>query len=204
MAGGQLVSPEPPKLWSAVHKEGVRTRYRETKKQQPEIHPTRTGLWPPRASREMVREPGSRLTSTSHHPLADPGKICSCSLTMLGAESPRHCPNPLSGGNSWTDQHQGQETPTPTSAPLRAPALFGRPSILPAYPLETPDQAQGIHSLNIPLYFLPPFARGKTHVLRAAFWQHSWGREEGSPGFNLPVNRNQGASKQETGETQLC
>ena len=45
MAGRQLVSMEPPKLWSAVHNEGVRTRYRETKKQQPEINPTRIGLW---------------------------------------------------------------------------------------------------------------------------------------------------------------
>lgn len=55
MAGRQLVSTEPPKLWSAVHTEGGRTRYRETKKQQPEINPTRKGCGPPTASRETVQ-----------------------------------------------------------------------------------------------------------------------------------------------------
>lgn len=119
------------------------------------------------------------MTSISHHSLADPGQICYCSLTMLGVESPWHCPNALSGGNSWTDQRQGQETPASTRAPLRAPAPFRRPSILPAYPLETPDQPQGIHGLNRPLYFLPPFARGKTHILCVAFWQHSQGQGGG-------------------------
>lgn len=44
MAGRQLVSMEPPKLWSAAHK-GVRTSYREIKRLQHEINPIRTGLW---------------------------------------------------------------------------------------------------------------------------------------------------------------
>lgn len=181
MAGRQLVGTGLPKLWSAVHKDRVRTGYRETEKQQSEINPTRTGLWAPRASREMVqgatgssqRGAWKQVDWWSRHSLADPGQICYCSSTMLGVESLWHCPNALSGGNSWTDQHQVQETSTSTRAPLGVPALFGRPGILPAYPSGTPGQPQGLHGLNRHLCFLPPFAWGKIHVLCVAFWQHS-------------------------------
>lgn len=210
--GRQLVSTEPPELWSAGHNDRMNTSYRETQQQQPEINPTRTALWrrqepAGRRFKVLLAPPNGGAWKLadwcSRHSLADPGQICYCSSTVLRVESLWHCPNALSGGNSWTDQHQVQETSTSTRAPLGARGLFGRPSILPACPSGTPDQPQGLHGLNRHLRFLPPFAWDKIHVFVWHSGNAPRGGEVGSPGFNLPVNRNQGASKQAADNTQL-
>lgn len=128
----------------------------------------------------------------------------------MGVESPQHCPTALSGGNSWTDRHQVQETSTSTRAPLGGPALLGRPSILPACPPPTPGtpgQSSCTHSLSRHLYFLTPPCLGQNTsslcgILATLVGGRGGERGGGSPRFHLPVNRKQGAGRQAVDKQQ--
>lgn len=158
--GGQLVSMEPQKLWISCAQKSE-NMLRENKKQQPENQPNQDGPW----GTKTTQENGSRchwLLPTgsleagdwySHNSLADPGQIFHCSSTMLGVESPWHCPTALSGGNSWRNQHQAQETSTSTRAPLKTPPYMGSPASClpgPQGPQPTPRHPQSEQTSPFP------------------------------------------------------
>lgn len=149
-AGGSWSAGSHRSSGLAVHREGVRTNYRETKKQQPDINPTRTGLWDTKnkqgnGSRCHWLLPTGSLEAGdwfSRCSLADPGQTCHCSSTMLGVESLWHCPTALSGGNSRTDQHQCRKPQPPPGLPSGPlPYLGGPASCLPVPwgPLANPE-----------------------------------------------------------------